>query len=260
MLVRNNILQGGRKIALCILGCVLVCIGLSGCNNVCTNIPDAIVGNRITGKIVLEDEHCKRTSSNAGITISVVGTSIYTISDSSGMWEMRGLPRDSCFLRYSKNGYVPFEVFIRYHPEDSSFDWSSNVMDEVCSYQLFIDSVTNIRFIGTTVLFDESAHAIDLKTGAPPVEGFNQIYFLGRTPFITADSGRIADPSVIDFGSTAVFDVAAARVKSGDTLFAIGYPLGECYRYSYRRHEGDSSRVEFIGGGRPSSVIPIVVP
>ena len=112
----------------------------------------------------------------------------------------------------------------------------------------------------STLLFNEYAHAIDLKTGAPPPEGFNQIYFLGKTATISSDSGRIADPSVVDFGSTPVFDLSKANVQSGDTLYAIGYPLGECYRYSYIRHEGDSSHVTFVGPGKPAATMKIVMP
>jgi hypothetical protein len=97
------------KRALLSICSVILLVAVSGCDSVSVNSPASSMPGSITGVVSLGkqlDAHSPNNFANsAGVTVSLDGTSLSTITDSSGFWKFDNIPSGNYDITITKSGF-----------------------------------------------------------------------------------------------------------------------------------------------------------
>lgn len=87
------------------LALALVCLVFSACEK--PTDPNENVPNSVTGKVILlnTDDSSKPFSDHSGVTVALRGTSLSSVTDSSGQYRIPDVPSGSYTITYTKPGF-----------------------------------------------------------------------------------------------------------------------------------------------------------
>ena len=209
--------------------CLLSIVFLFSCKKDNSNVP-VITTGKITGSVTLYNERSNTLSSSEGMTVSIDGTILSTVTNASGSYQFENIPNDIYNLTFSKPGFGTFKLFGFSHtgtgnnssivPGKSLGQLSTTTIvsqsatlrgDSVQISATISPAATSAARRGVRIFFDNSA-AVSSST----YKNFSQVYFTSNVPSVLFSK---EDLYAMGFaaGSTVY-----ARVY-GDSFFANDY-------------------------------------
>ena len=224
--------------------------------------------SQIKGYIQLFEMDCSRASSFAGINVDILGTTKHAVTNDSGFWEFDSVPASKVYvLHFTKPGFS--EQYIGAFMADTAV-WNAN--------KWWVDNLYRLPnwnvILGNPIIqkraeydyaFSFPSMTVYDSTGRK-LDTFAAQCFVGLSPAIDYRNSQtiVGGGSNVHYSGITNNDVDAEianhSLKTGDTLYIIGYAWAGCTDGNYEYDDGDSLKTGFCGFGPPSEVVKVVLP
>ncbi|MDP4198024.1 MAG: carboxypeptidase-like regulatory domain-containing protein [Bacteroidota bacterium] len=223
---------------------VFVIVAATGCNH--TTSPGG--GGMIAGRVVLFDSTRMELSDFSGTKVSIDGTTLSTLTDAVGAWQIGGLPEGRYDITASKPGF-------------GTFHWYQQVMvggrldvqtAAIARMKDFTPVISLGSFAGALSLFDSAGHSIigycDIDSTSKPSDPHLAVTMFDPVDcYISTNDLRAAGVA-----SGQVLYVSASTIFDGYDGYSIGYAVSF---YDPVHHE-----TRYASTGPKSNVIKVTMP
>ena len=229
----------------------------------CTSSSAPVSTGKIFGTTYLQNADYSLATSSAGVLVEALGTNHKAVSDSLGHWELTDMPAGYYMLRFSKEGFNHFITNVAFLGTGVlNTDYLGGQLMRLSTSNITITPPTKISKNGygpdTSYVFYINTPVID--SGAPAPQSLRFAWFIGKTPVI-----NYLDSTTYIMYTSSSSDYAPAfysnKLRSGDTIYVMAYYLQSMGgNLTYQYDDGETTKTEFFGFGKPSNVVQVVLP